>query len=235
MIIALVIFYGTIIPMAARQTKSKSKRKTAIKSVTKKETPVESMKSGVEKKRYLKKVNRKYFYLLIVLIILGVLVYLGRISRIEVIKELEKQGGQQALDGLVTKALIDQEAQKQNVTISSDVVNKEVERISVLIEAQGQTLDAYLTMQGQTKENFEQNIKIQKTVEQIIKDKIQVTEEEMKKYFDDNPNLFAAGSKYENVKEDVEQQLKQQKLSEEFQKWLEEVRKNTSVRYFVNY
>ena len=233
--------------MAARQTKSKSKRKTAIKSVTKKETPVESIKSEVEKKRYLKRVNRKYFYLLIVLIILGVLVYLGRslfvvamvggrpISRIEVIKELEKQGGQQALDGLVTKALIDQEAQKQNVTISSDVVNKEVERISVLIEAQGQTLDAYLTMQGQTKENFEQNIKIQKTVEQIIKDKIQVTEEEMKKYFDDNPNLFAAGSKYENVKEDVEQQLKQQKLSEEFQKWLEEVRKNTSVRYFVNY
>ena len=245
--------------MAARQNKTKPKARPKRKSVNranaakvKKDAVVIETPQKVEvvKKSVLKRVKPLYFYLFLALLVLAGLAYLGRglfvavmvgskpISRIAVVKELEKQGGKQALDSMVTKELISQEAMKRNIKVTDEDVQKEVDRISKLIEEQGQTLDAYLVMQGQTMENFKDNIMLQKQVEEILKDKISISEEETKKYFDENKATLSQTNpnpKYEDVKENIVQQLKQQKLSGEFESWLAEIRKNTPVLYFVSY
>ena len=67
------------------------------------------------------------------------------ISRVSLVRELEKQNGKQALNSLVTKTLIYQEARKQNVSVSDDEINGEMKKIEDNLQQQGQRLDQHLS------------------------------------------------------------------------------------------
>ena len=43
------------------------------------------------------------------------------------------------------------------------------------------------------------------------------------------------GAKLEDVKEDIRQQLFQQKLNAEYTKWVEELKAKSKILYFVNF
>lgn len=190
--------------------------------------------------------NRKFLYLISGLGILLIL-FLGRslvfaafvnglpVSRISVIKELEAQGGKSVLDNLIEKSLVFQEASKQGVKIGQEVVDAEIARIEDLLKGQGLTLDQALEARGETRESLIEQIRLQKTIEAILGAKVTITEEEMKKYFGDNKDLFAEGAKYEDVKEDIRAQLFQTKLSEQYAKWIEELRAKAKIIYFVKF
>lgn len=229
--------------MAARK-----KTTTAAKGKT---TKVKKTTSVAERPQEIsvatrKKASRKGVMKLIALLLVAGLLYLGRglfvvalvdgypITRLSVIRDLEKQGGKQVLDGLVTKRLIQSEAQKKGVSVSEDEITAEVDRITKLAEAQGLTLENALSYQGQTMDQLLENIRLQKMIEKILSDKVSVSEEEMKKYFEDNKDQFT-DKKYEDVKGDIEAQLKNQKLSTEYQTWITDLKTNSKVQYVVNY
>ena len=69
------------------------------------------------------------------------------ISRLSVIKELERSSGKQALDYIVTDTLVNNELKKSGVTVSADDVNKAVDSIVANIQQQGSTLAATLALQ----------------------------------------------------------------------------------------
>src|SRR3989337_2397944 len=101
----------------------------------------------------------KYTVLTIFLALLGVLLYFSKslffaalvggkpITRLELVKELEKQSGKQTLESLITKKLIFGEAQKEGVAITNQDVQAEIEKIEKTVETQGSTLDAALSVQ----------------------------------------------------------------------------------------
>lgn len=244
--------------MAAK--KKSSKKRTTKKSATKKKTSTvkESPKkaeditvgspSKIKSSPKNKKGNKtKYFVVLVFVLLLAALVYLGRswffaamvggkpITRLELIRELEKQGGQEALDQLVTKKLIEEEAAKKGVNISDEVVEQELSNISDAVKAQGQTLEQALAAQGQSMDSLRENIRIQKTLEELLGEDINISDEEVQEFFDENKQYYGEDAKYEDIKDELKQQLKQQKISEEFQKWIEDLRNKTNIIYFVNY
>src|SRR3989304_3540866 len=102
----------------------------------------------------------------------------------ELLSELEKQGGADVLDSLVTKSLIFQEAKKKGVEITQAEIDSEVARIEGVVSAQGSTLDEALALQGQNRTDFIEQIKLQKTVEKILADQLAVSDEEAKTYYD---------------------------------------------------
>lgn len=191
--------------------------------------------------------RRKIILSFLMLVVLGFLLYLGKgifiaatvggkpISRLSVIRELEKRAGKQALDALITKELISQEAKKKNISVSDDEIKAQIDDLKKSIESQGSTLDAALAMQGQTMADLEENIKYQKMIEQILKDKTYVSEEEIKKYFEDNKGFYAKDAKFEDLKDDIRQKLTQEKLSNEFSAWLNNLKSSVTINYFVNY
>lgn len=229
--------------MAAVKKEKTKKQITEKIQTSRKRTPGKRKISDLLKERKFKRL----IILLVLFILLGFGLYYGKslffaaivngrpIPRLKIIKELEKQGGRQALDAIITKELIFQEAQKQSIDVSGEEVQAEIQKISQQIEAQGSTLDAALTLQGQTRESLEENIRIQKTVEKLLKNDIQVSEEDMKKYFDENKSLYGKDAKYEDLKDEIKQQLDQQKLSEAFKTWIEKLRSESNIIYFVNY
>jgi parvulin-like peptidyl-prolyl isomerase len=157
------------------------------------------------------------------------------ITRISLIKELEKQGGQSILDGLIEKSLIYQEAGKQNISISKEELDAEIKSIEDYIQEQGLSLDEALSMRGQTKSDLADQIKLQRLVEKILGEKISVSDEEIKAYFDENASLYDAGTKLETVKDQIKETLFQQKLSEEYYTWVEELKTKAKINYFVSF
>jgi hypothetical protein len=190
---------------------------------------------------------RRPALILACLVILGVALYYFKsvfiaatvdsrpIWRLSLIKELESQGGQTVLANLIDMSLIDAEAKKANVKIGQDLIDGEIKKIEDQLKAQGTTLGDALAARGQTKASLEDQIKLQKTIESLLSSKINVTEEEMQKYFNDNKSYFPTGSKYEDVKDQIKSQLTSDKLSTEYNTWIADLRSKAKINYFLKF
>jgi len=192
------------------------------------------------------KLSRKYLLIIILLVLAGGL-YLARglfiaatvggfpITRLQIIRELEKESGKRILENTVTKELINQEAKKKNITVSDSDIQTQVDEIKKGLEAQGTTLDAALLTQGQTMEDLEANLRLQKSAELLLADKTAVSEEDIKSYYDENKASFDSTAKFEDLKPQIEAQLKSQKFQDEIQKYLEDLKAQYKINYFINY
>lgn len=89
------------------------------------------------------------------------------ISRLTLIREMEKNSGKQTLEGLIGKTLILQEAKKQNVSVGKGEIDQEMAKIEENFKNQGQDLNQLLAFQGITRADLEEQIQLQKTAEKL--------------------------------------------------------------------
>lgn len=157
------------------------------------------------------------------------------ITRYTLDRELEKQGGQQVLENLITQSLILQEAKKQGVEISADRIKDKISEIEEQVKSQGSDLDTVLETQGQTRQDLEEQIKIQLIIEEILGKEISITNGEIKDYFEENKDYFEEGVTFEEVKDQLEGELRQQKLNEKFQTWIEKLKQKARIYYFLKF
>lgn len=155
------------------------------------------------------------------------------ISRFAFNKELEKQAGKQVLDQMLTKTLITQEAQKSNITVSDKEIDDQMTTIQKQLEKNGQNLDQMLLLQGMTKDELKDQVKIQKIVEKMFGKDVKVTDKEINDYIEKNQESLPKDIKPEDLKIQVKEQLAQQKLSEKFTAWLQKAQKEAKINYFI--
>ncbi|PIU74951.1 MAG: hypothetical protein COS76_03380 [Candidatus Portnoybacteria bacterium CG06_land_8_20_14_3_00_39_12] len=156
------------------------------------------------------------------------------ISRLAMIRQLEKSAGKNMLEDLITKKLINDEAVKAHITIGEDAINATVQETKTQLEAQGQTLEDALAAQGMTQADLREQIVIRKQLEQLLADKIQVSDDEIQQYIKDNQVTIPAGKEAEYQKQ-IKDQLQQQKLSSEAGAFVESLKLKASIHYFVQY
>ena len=157
------------------------------------------------------------------------------ISRLSVIRELEKQSGKQALDSLITKKLVEDEAGKKGITVSPNEVQDEIKKIEDQVSKQGTTLQAVLTQQGMTKDRLMEQIGLQKKIEKLLADKLAVSDAEADKYIQDNKITPTKDQKPEDLKNQVREQLKQQKFSQEADVWISTLKAGAKIDYLVSF
>ena len=157
------------------------------------------------------------------------------ITRFELISNLEKRNGKQALSSLVVQTLILQEAQKKGIVVSQKETDEAVKKVEDGLSKQGQKLDEALALQGLTKNDFIQQIQLQKIVEKIFAKDTKVTDKDVADYIEKNKSTVPEGMKPEQVKKAVLQQLEQQKLSGLVQPWIAGLQKKAKIQYFVNF
>lgn len=227
--------------MAVRKRIGKKARAT-------KTAPHKSLATTLDVKSKSKQIvnKRNILILLGIVIVVGLLYYFkglfivatvnGQpVTRIALIQELEKRNGKQMLSSLITQILIQQEAQKQNISVSQKEIDDEVKRVEEGLKKQGQTLDTALGFQGLTKEDFTAQIKLQKLVEKMLAKDIKVTDKELNDYIEKNKDSIPTNLKAEEVTASARQQLEQQKLSTKAQPWIEGLQSKAKINYFVNY
>lgn len=155
------------------------------------------------------------------------------VYRFSLTRELEKQGGKQVLEGLIEKALINSEAAKNKIKVEQSEIDSEIKKIEEMISGQGLTLDDALKFRNQTKKDLTRQIEIQKMVEKLLSSKIVITDAELKDYFNTNKSLFGQNPVFDKVKDQVNSQLFQQKLSEQYSTWITELKTKSKILYFV--
>lgn len=157
------------------------------------------------------------------------------ITRFSEIQELEKRYGKTTLDSLITKALIQDEIQKQKVSISQKEIDDEIKRLEDTLSKQSQKLDDALLIEGITRTELINQIKTQKEIEKIIAKDVSVTDKEVTDYIASNSASTPKDAKLEDVKAQVKQSLKDQKMQERFQTWLTDLRKKAKIDYFLKF
>ncbi len=157
------------------------------------------------------------------------------VSRWSVIKQLEKEGGKQALESIIDKKLIEAELTKQKITVTQEEVDGEIKKIEAQVTAQGGTLEMALSQQGLTEEKLREQITIQKKLEKLLADKVAVTEAEIDTYIKDSKATPPKEMKMEDFRKQISEQLKQQKFQTEAQKWVSDLTTNAKIKYYVNY
>ena len=157
------------------------------------------------------------------------------ITRLVLIKELEKQGGKRMLDSLVTRELILQEAKKKKVVVSSTEVDKEIKKIEENTSKQGQNLDQLLTLQGMTRNDLKDQIQVQLTVEKLLASKTKVSDKEVDEFIQKNTPEAEDSTQKAPTKEEAKDQLRQQKLQSEASALIEQLKKSAKISTFVNY
>jgi parvulin-like peptidyl-prolyl isomerase len=157
------------------------------------------------------------------------------ISRISVIKELEKQGGKQTLEEIINEKLIKTELNNQKVSVTIEEINTEIDKIKNQVVAQGGTLEMALAEQGMTDEEFRGKITLQKKLEKFLVDKVAVTEAEIDTYIKDSKAIPPKDIKMEDFRNQISEQIKQEKFQTEAQRWVSDLTASAKIKYYVNY
>ncbi len=155
------------------------------------------------------------------------------ISRLEYYKELEAKEGNSILEDLITKKIIFQEAKNNNISVSPSDIEAELSKIRDTVSAQGSTLEEVLAYQGITYNQLLDNIRIQKFLEQLLKNSINITDEEIKLRYEENKDIYGKDKTFEELKEDIRFQLYQEKITAAYRNWIEEKRNNSVIEKYL--
>ncbi len=153
------------------------------------------------------------------------------ISRMAVITQLERQSGKQALDILINKQLILNEADSKNIKVSSEELAGEFKKIEDQLSQQGMTLDQLYKSQNIGRGDLEKEILLQKKAEKMLGDKIAVSDQEASKYIKDNKINIAKGHEAEQIQQ-VKEQLRADKFSSEISSWISAARLKASIKTY---
>ncbi|MCR4329265.1 MAG: SurA N-terminal domain-containing protein [Candidatus Roizmanbacteria bacterium] len=157
------------------------------------------------------------------------------VSRTAVISILEKQGGKQALDTLVSKELIMQDASKMKVTASESELNGEVKKIEDGLKKSNQKLSDALTAQNMTEKDLREELKFQLILKKILGKKIEPTKKEIADYIEQNKDSIPETLTGSELELQIKDQLQNQKFSTEVQKYLTELRGKAKISYYTSY
>ncbi len=235
-------------------SKSSTKKSTGNKFKSPAQAKVPTVKSTTTTSGYSSPTNnqpfrirRSYVIFLVILALLATLIvrYKGLvvaavvngnpIYRVNVIKETEKQAGKQTINNLVRNSLIEQEAKKQNVTVTDKEIDDEIKKVESTLSKSGQKMDQVLQLQGLTKEDLRKLIRLDKMVSKMVGKDIKVTDAEIAAYIEKNRESLPAEQTEEQLKKSVSDNLRQQKLNEKVQQWLADLQKKANIQYFVQY
>lgn len=227
----------------------KSKEKTTRKASGKVKAKVSQPKTMSQEKTPTKeksfKIPVKKLIIFLAIIIVGFLLYQNKdllvvatvnnkpISRQHFNQQLESQYGQQVLETMINEELIKQAAKDQKIVIDQEKIDEEMAKIEKSLP-EGMNLDQVLQMQGISRENLEEQMRLQLAIEEILAPKIQITDEELKQYIEENKDYFSATQEAQ-IREEAQEGLRQQKLNQSFQSWLQELTEKAEINRWLKF
>lgn len=156
------------------------------------------------------------------------------VSRLKVIEELERQGGQGVLDALITEKLILNEAEEQDIVVPGEELEAEMTKLKEGVVQSGTTFEAALAERGFTEESLRHSILVQLTLKRLLADILTVSEEDIDQYILENAIEVPEGDST-LLREGLRQQLQDEKFSQEAAGFIEKLKAEADIKYFTNY
>jgi len=215
----------------------------ATKKTVKKTMPIKTIEPTIVPVAPKKAMNPKIIGLALVVVIIGLLTYkLGPklvpalvdnrpVTRFELWSRLEKSYGAQALDDMINEKILDKAIADAGIKVDQTKIDDQIKALEKQFESTG-GLDEALKQRGLSRKDLTKQISTQLAVEELLKDKISPTDDEVKAQFDNGATTTYKDKKFEDVKASIIDELKQTKLRDAFLAWFAEVKKTATVKNF---
>jgi len=180
---------------------------------------------------------------LVFIIVLGLLGFLlkdkflvatinGRpVFRYELTQRLTSTYGKEALENLIVEKLIKDEAKKRGVSVSEQDVEQEAKKLEKSL-GEGVTLEDALKFQGVSLADFKKQLELRLQLNKILEKEITISEEEVTKFIEENGKTLVATGEAER-KTEARKQLKEQKINESLQTWIEGLLAKAKITRFL--
>jgi hypothetical protein len=145
----------------------------------------------------------------------------------EFYNRLAKTEGQNVLDAMVREVLIKQEAEKSGITVSQEEIDTQIAEIEKRLGGR-EAFESALSQSQTDRAQLAKQIELQVMVEKLLGDQINVTDEEIAKYKEENKETIADQSD-----EEIRESMKANKINELFPSWFDNLKKNATItKYF---
>lgn len=153
------------------------------------------------------------------------------VTRFEIWSRMEKSYGAQTLDDVVNEKILDSAIAKSGVKVDPTKVDEQIKSLEAQFESLG-GLDAALEQRGMTRDELTKQVKTQLSVEEILKDKVNPTDEDVKKAFDEAATTTYKDKKFDDVKDQIKDELVQAQLVVAFRDWFEMIKAEAKLKNF---
>lgn len=154
------------------------------------------------------------------------------ISRWQLNDQLVRKFGDQMLENIINERLILAAARQKGIIVTSQDIDTKIQDIEKRLAGQT-TLDEALKAQGMTKEEFRRQIEIQLSIDKLFDNEATVSSTDIDEYISKNAQAYKNATDPALLRKEVNDLLKQQKISDLFEKWFSEVKKSASVKKFI--
>jgi len=187
--------------------------------------------------------SRKNLVILLVVVAVGLLTYkLGPwlfpasinsrpVSRFELYSRLESLYGEQVLEDMINNRILDLAIADSGAKVDQTMVDEQIASLESQFEGLG-GLDSALDQQGLNREELKKQLYTQLAVEEILKEEIIPTEEEIQANYDAGLETLYADKSLDDVRENISESLRQDKLREAFLTWFSGVKEEYTVKKF---
>ncbi len=112
------------------------------------------------------------------------------ITKGDLYSTLVDQYGDGALDTLIAEKIVKLESEKKDLTVKDSEIEKELESIKGSYDSEEAFNDA-LTSSGANLDSVRENIKVFLLTEKLLKDRVTISDDQIKEYFEANKDSFA--------------------------------------------
>ncbi|WP_136604525.1 foldase protein PrsA [Paenibacillus dokdonensis] len=112
-----------------------------------------------------------------------------KITKDKLYGELVSAGGTQTLDGMISETLVNQEADKKGIKVTQADIDKETAFIKKNYGSD-EEFEAALQQNNLSKEEFNKQMDMQVKLRKLIEPDVKVSDDDVKKYFDENKATF---------------------------------------------
>lgn len=113
-----------------------------------------------------------------------------KITKEELTDRLISLYGEKVLNQLIVNKMIEIDAEKQGIEVSEDEINEELDKYYSMYGGE-ENFASFLEMSGFKLEDFKDDVKLSLLLDQILEERIEISDEEMKEYFEENKEDFA--------------------------------------------
>lgn len=146
--------------------------------------------------------------------------------------EMKKTYGKQTIHELVAETLIKQEAKTQNVAVTQEDMNKEIDSMKQQVGSP-EAFQNYLKSMGMTEVQLRDKLNVLMTRDKLLDKAFPVTEEQIKAYYDTNKaQLGSPTPEFDKVKDQIKMMLTDQNRSQNYGTWLNTLQDKHKVEWY---
>lgn len=154
------------------------------------------------------------------------------ITQYQLYDEMKNLYGKQMANELVAQTLIKQEAKQQNISVSKEDIDKEVNAMKQQIGSD-QAFQEYLSGMGMDEKTLRSKMEVLLTRDKLLDKAFPVTDEQIEQYYEANKaQMGSPAPALDKVHDQIKSLLSENNRSENYGKWMETIEKTHKVEWY---